>query len=477
MNQSNEFLFPSSLNFKKALTIAIPAAFISLLLIKLSWFLIFIPILIAIALMFGERVFIFTSITSSLVLTSTISIKLRMIVQIGNVLILLYLFFKRYGLNFNLYPKPPKSVLLLIGFLYLSMIISTIFSNYVLLGIKEISRLSVFLIIVYCFEGLLKSDKDLKLYLYALFISGIIYFLNVFYGFALNGFSIFLINVEQLIIPKGDYINLNSIGSFFIIIISILLGYLLVFKDRKERPFVLFFLIVFSAGLILTNSRAAILSTAISSLLIIYLKNKKIFYTSILIVLIIFIAFLFVSPLNEYLDLYFRVDRLTTGRNQIWETVFNVIKHNPILGVGPAGTKYELFKYIPFMLGTNAGEFILFHYNEIEFGHAHNFYLFFLSDLGILGFITSLMLPVIYIRMGFQTMKKFKYVNSEYFWLSASITAAGIGLFIRGFFEWGNLISYGTLESDLPFWLIFLILIYLYQKPFSNIRNNISEVR
>ena len=74
-------------------------------------------------------------------------------------------------------------------------------------------------------------------------------------------------------------------------------------------------------------------------------------------------------------------------------------------------------------------------------------------------------------------MKKFKGLSNEYYWLTVGITAAGIGLFIRGFFEWGNLISYGTLGTDLPFWLIFIILIYLYQKQinYHNIKLNFSK--
>ncbi len=57
------------------------------------------------------------------------------------------------------------------------------------------------------------------------------------------------------------------------------------------------------------------------------------------------------------------------------------------------------------------------------------------------------MLPYIFIKMGFQNMKKFMGISNEHYWLTVGITAAGIGLFIRGFFEWGNLISYGTLGT------------------------------
>ena len=156
------------------------------------------------------------------------------------------------------------------------------------------------------------------------------------------------------------------------------------------------------------------------------------------------------------------------------DTVINIIKDNPILGAGPAATKYEMYKELPFMLGSAAEQYISVHINQIEFGHAHNFYLFFLADMGIPGLITALFLPYVFISLSVKTIRKFKNINNEYYWLTMGITAAGIGLFIRGLFEWGNLISYGTLESDLPFWIIFIILIYLYQISGTEIIQNKS---
>lgn len=443
-----------------ALLIAIP----SLLLIHFSWYIIFLPLIIMPVLIYGEKVFIFYSIISFLSLTSTISIELRTIVQFCFIVILFYLFIKEYGLNFAVYPKIPKRVSSLILMLYMAMIISTIFSNYISLGIKEILRLTVFLIIVYFFWGYLNKSKNIRLYLLALFITGVIYFFNVLYNFAQNDFSLIELNVNELLKVGGNYVNVNSIGSFFIIIISLLVCYYFTFKDRNKKFILALFLGFFIAGLIITNSRAAILSTTISSLILLYFYNKKIFY-GLAVTIMLLIPFLFIPPFSNYVDLYFRVERLTTGRNWIWDIVFKIVRDNPILGAGPAAAKFEFYKDLPFMLGSVAEQYISQHINQIEFGQAHNFYLFFLTDMGIPGFLTALFLPYVFISLGLKTVKKFKNLHPEYYWLSMGITAAGIGLFVRGLFEWGNLISYGTLESDLPFWLIFIILIYLYQVP------------
>ena len=453
-----------SLNYSKVIIIALLLSVLSLLLLKISWFIILIPFLLIPLFLYGEKALIFYSIISFLSLTSTISVELRTIVQATAILILFYIFIKEYGVNFSIYPKIPKQISILIALLYLSMIISTLFSDYLFLGIKEIIRLTVFLMIVYTFFGYLKKSQDIKLFLSALLVTGLIYFANVFYNFAQNDFSLIELNVNELLKVKGNYINVNGIGSFFIIILSLLLGYYFSKRGKKKRFLPTILLGIFSIGLVITNSRAAILSAAISTLFLLYFYNRKILVI-ISAILIILIPFLFIQPFSEYVDLYFRVERLTSGRNWIWEIVFRIIKDNPILGAGPAATKFEMYKELPFMLGSAAEKYISLHIDQIEFGHAHNFYLFFLTDLGIPGFITSLFLPFAFISLGLKTIKKFKNIYIEYYWLSMGVTAAGIGLFIRGFFEWGNLISYGTLESDLPFWFIFIILIYLYQIP------------
>jgi hypothetical protein len=44
------------------------------------------------------------------------------------------------------------------------------------------------------------------------------------------------------------------------------------------------------------------------------------------------------------------------------------------------------------------------------------------------------------------------------------LSAIGAGLFIRGFFEGINLITFGWITMDLPFWLVFASLIYYFEQ-------------
>ena len=474
MIKINEQINSLSSSFLKTILIAILFSILTLFLFKISIYSIFIPIYFILFLIYEERFLIFSAIVSFLVITSTISIELRTIVQFGNIFILFFLFIKRFGLNFIEYPKVPKLVLFLIAMLYAAMIISTVFSDFIFLGVKEILRLTAFLLIVYFFFALIKSTVEIKLYLVALLATAIIYSIFIFYGFAQNDFSLVKVNLEELQKVNGNYLNMNAIGSFLMISISILLSFYLGTNLKSNKKLLFGAIIIFSSALIITNSRAAILATALSSIYILFKLNKRLLKIFSIAALFI-IPLLFINPISDYIDIYLRLEKLSTGRDYILDVIYKIIKDNFILGVGPAATKFAIYPHMDFMLGTHAERFLAFHYNEIEFGHAHNFYLFFWSDLGLLGLFTSILLPIVFFKMCIKAIRKTKKFNPDYNLLSIGILGAGIGLFIRAFFEWGNLISYGTIGVDLPFWLLMVILSYINIKDISPNENILSK--
>ncbi len=409
----------------------------------------------------GEKVLLFFAIISFLTLTSTISIQLRTSVQIFNFLILLFLFLKYYGLEISKYPKVPGQVGMLIFFLYLSMIISTLFSDYVSLGMIQTLRLTLFFILVYIIFSLIENGKLIKLIILAFFVTGLIYTITIFSELANNNFNFVQLNLNQLQKIDNSYINMNSMGSFLVIVISITMAFSLGHFKRIEKKIFFLLMTIFIVGLLITNSRAAILALVLSSAFILYHLNKRILKFAVILI-VAALPLLLIPEIQAFIGLYFRTENLSTGRNFILDTIYKVILNNPVIGYGPAATKYAIYPNIPFILGSPAEKFILFHYNEIQFGHAHNFYLFFWSDMGLLGLFTSLLLPVVYFKLCSKALKRSKSLrNQEFYYLVLAFTGSGIALFIRGLFEWGNLISYGTINSDLPFWIVFSILIFL----------------
>jgi O-antigen ligase len=412
------------------------------------------------SLHFGEKFLLMFVISTFLLLTSTISPMLRTIVQVSDVLILAILFFRKYRLEFKLYPQIGFSLALFFVGLLTALVISTALSKYYLIGLPQIYRTIFFFIIIYLIFGLIDSKQNVKIILLALFFSAIVYFIFLTYELYVLNFDILKINLSDASREGTTYLHKNVLGSFFLLIISLLFGFLFDPNKKKTRWAMILFIIVFALGLLITNSRAAILSLFFSICLILFILNKRILWKTILSVSVLTITFV-LSPFFEYLNQYFRLERIASGRDFILSGVWEVIKNNYLFGAGPAATKFELYRNLPFMLGSPEETFIFHHYNQIEYGHAHNFYLFFLSDLGFLGLLISLALPIIFFKISLTTIKKMKEYDSDYYYLSVGIAGAGFAMFLRGIFEWGGLISYGRINYDLSFWLIFAIIVFI----------------
>ena len=61
-----------------------------------------------------------------------------------------------------------------------------------------------------------------------------------------------------------------------------------------------------------------------------------------------------------------------------------------------------------------------------------------------------------------------KKISRDSYIISIAITGIGIGFLFRAFFEVTGLLYYGYITTDLPFWLLFGILVHIYQEIKSN---------
>ena len=436
---------------------------------------IFLLIPISIALFFvlqnSKQTIIIISFVAIITLTSGLGETQRLIIQVSTIITLLLLFLKSFGFDFPNYPKIPTQILLLIFMILFSIIFSLLFTKYLYVGINQLMRSLIFFLFVYLYYSLLKGLSDIKYFLYALFVGTIIYFGIISYEVIMAEFDIVYLN-QKIFIEEGlSFVHRNAIGGFFSINISIVLAFLVMYYLKaKYKLFMYVFVFFLISGLILTNSRAAIMSLIISSAYIFYKENRKALRYLFLLILIS-LPVLLINSISEIINLYFRLERISTGRDFILETVVKIISNNPLIGFGPAATKFEMYNYIPYMFGTNEEYFLTKLINQIEFGHAHNFYLFLFTDLGIIGLITSILIPYTFLKLGNRLLKELKNKNDFLYPIVLGIQASGIALFIRGFFEWAGIFSYGTLTYDLPFWWIFSIQVFLYQKIINERQN------
>jgi len=88
-----------------------------------------------------------------------------------------------------------------------------------------------------------------------------------------------------------------------------------------------------------------------------------------------------------------------------------------------------------------------------------------ITDMGILGIMTAVALPLIFWKIEIKTLKKYKNKDLNNYYLIIALFAAGSSIIVRNLFNSIGLLYVGGIQTDLPFWLIFGSLIYFYKMP------------
>jgi len=231
--------------------------------------------------------------------------------------------------------------------------------------------------------------------------------------------SFFLMNVAFF-----DYMQTNDIKAFyyselsefhhpsylalyFSFAIAILLNWLLNSekKESSKRNAVYLMILGFQLMIVLLSSKAGILGLALTyflSILYLLIKKNSIPKIKILIPAILLISFIITLVLNPHtLSRFYSAEKAieqenidetqdvdgTVARIIVWQNALEVIKENPIFGVGTGDTKEALLKKYKEKNIYTALEYEL---------NAHNEYLQTFMAIGILGFLVlvlSFMIP------------------------------------------------------------------------------------
>jgi len=248
-------------------------------------------------------------------------------------------------------------------------------------------------------------------------------------------------------------------GSVIFFISATLLASMYFMDNFKKKKYKILLTILFSLNviiLILSNSRGLIIAAllAISFLVLVF---KRILFLKILTsIIVIFVLVVFMFPeFEDSVNFYFRTG--TTNREIFWGAGIDIINDYPIVGVGPHLFDKYFYSYAPS---------VVLEIKEWKAGShtPHNFFLYYAAENGILGFIAGVSLFLIWFYIVGQVMRFSKRNNKHYFILSVAIFGIGIGFFVRSFVEVTGFLYYGYITTDLPFWLIFGILISIYQK-------------
>lgn len=417
-------------------------------------------------------------IFSLLVISGDISEILRGIFNSAAILFLAYVFFKEYGLKISSYPKLSKFFFYFILLVFSSMVISAVFSSNILVGFNEILRFVIFFIIWYCLYSFINEDGDLFRYSGVLVASGTMIAMLVIYSFIISNKELYLLETLGLVQEGGVFKNVAAAGGILAVSIPITTIFLLYNNNIKKGLFYFLYVLLFIQvfGMFLTNSRAAILAMGISLAIILFILKRRLFYKLAFLSLGLSILVFFILPaISGAFETYFRVNRvLHNTRYYLWDMSFGIIKDNPIFGTGPGLFRNFMYKHLPVILGSWEEQQIRWIYDLAEIGQPHNFIIFRTVETGILGFITAILLPVVFIYHCLKVLK-FYFTNKKIYFLTIGILAVGIGLFVRSFFESTGLISNGWISRDLPFWLCFAMIIYLYtrkREPYKKFNEN-----
>lgn len=152
----------------------------------------------------------------------------------------------------------------------------------------------------------------------------------------------------------GIITNPNNISNYYLVSFPLLFISILKNKSFISSRIAKFLIFYFSFALIITLSRSAILGIFVSSAILLYILKKKSFYRIASFILLVLIVIIFNDSIQNTLSFIFRIERGVTGRDYLWDLSINIIKDNPIFGLGP-GACISMKHLIIFLLCLLAG--------------------------------------------------------------------------------------------------------------------------
>jgi len=393
-----------------------------------------------------------------LLLTSDLGEMFRNLANLFVIVLLSAIFLYKKGFVIKEYAQVRESIVYFFFFTLFAIIISTLLSRDPLESSEYLFKYLVFFFIVYIVYNFTTDRKTIRNRVLTLSIPGLVISLGVIFTFIISPNALVLFITQGQVYEGGYFNNVAAAGGLITISLLTTIGMLYYSGFDNRVKIILKIMILFQlTGLILTNSRAAILAFIVGLVFILWHFSRKkllIFLSAFMILLII--IFVVYPTTFDYLGLYFRVGRIfENARYNLWQIAFEVIRDNPFFGVGPGQFKHYMYKYIPVMLGSWEELDIIYISSQVNVGNAHNLLLFLFSELGIAGVIIVGAMIGIFFRLGFRAMRS---SDQEYRIIAIIITGAGLGLFVRSMFESTGFMTYGWITRDLPFWTFVLVL-------------------
>ena len=413
-----------------------------------------------------EKLFVLLSIIVFISVVGGEVQKYRDIFTIFALIILTFYFLKRFGFEVYNFPKLPALVywlsVILLGTIFISSAISGLQGE----SLNALLRSLIFFLICYFYYAFLTTEEtknNIYYLLFGLFFSSIILSASVYFDFARSGFALFIFDI---LITRwaGTFGNPNSLA--LIISINIIFVIVVFYSNKishKVKLLILPLLLLnYLIILFLTNSRAAILSLVIAILFLFYHLQRRIILYLLSVILLFFVAYIFVPFIQELVDTYLRLETVSQ-RDYLWKAGLDIMRDYPIFGVGPEQYPKYFYSYIP-----TSGSYFFNLYVILQKPHPHNYSLWLITENGILGWLSSFAIFGFYFFMASKLILWSKVNRDENYLFAVGLFSIGLLVFIRSFFEVEGVFSYGFISRDLPFWISYIILAYLYKINLNN---------
>lgn len=212
-------------------------------------------------------------------------------------------------------------------------------------------------------------------------------------------------------VPFGPFYNRHHFAGYMELVLALPLGLLLTGAiERDKRPLYIFAVVLMGIALIMTGSRGAMISLMAEALFLVAFVSfrrdegakpvgvksgraraalVRVGLALALVLLLMGGAVLFggESALSRMVGTV-NLDDPTTGRAHFWSMTLEIIRDNPVIGVGLGSYGLAYTQY-----DSRNGLFRL--------EQAHNDYLQVMSDAGIIGVLLALFFIIALFRMGF----------------------------------------------------------------------------
>jgi len=276
--------------------------------------------------------------------------------------------------------------------------------------------------------------KAASIYFHFLFIAFTFFSIIGFFEYAneINSFMVRIddVNVGPMFVALNN--SHNATGSAFSIVCIFAFAFFLK-SDKKEKIAYGFISILSFIALIMTKSRGSLVAFVVGVFFIFLIGSGSFvkFLRNISILAVVAVPLVFITgTFGRIMQIFYIYDLSALTRFSLWDKAILLFKQSPILGIGFARYNDVPWNFDRVPLSGNPGVSSLYTSGNYIFNdtNAHNSYLHFLAETGLIGLILAISFWVFCFVLIFKDFKKTRDNFSKKVYLS--ILGGIITLFI-----------------------------------------------